>query len=130
MPNDGLGPEADDATFWGAQSYEGGTKGPCGRVVMEDKMSENSDGEDLRGAVRRIAVKVSGLELVLSKTARSETVKSAFDAIQSKLDRFTKEILASRNQRTLQDKSFNDLKGILDKHELRLTHIEKFGGKS
>jgi len=62
--------------------------------------------------------------------ARLETVKSAFDLIQSRLDGFTKKILASRNQRALHDKSFKDLNEMVSKHELRLTNLEKFGGKS
>ena len=57
-------------------------------------------------------------------------VKTAFDLIQSRLDGFTKEILASRSQRTLQDKSFKDLNEMVTNQELRLTNLEKFGGKS
>lgn len=94
-------------------------------------MSEAKEAgiEDLRAAVRRIAVKVSGLESLMSEMARFETVKSAFDGIQARLDGFMKEILASRSQRTLQDKSFNDLNELVVKQELRLTRLEKYGGK-
>jgi hypothetical protein len=91
---------------------------------------ENIGEKDVWGAVRRIATTVSGLELRMTEMARFETVKSAFDKIQSSLDGFTKEILASRSQRTLQDESFKDINERLGKHELRLTQLEKFGSKS
>ncbi|MDP3543718.1 MAG: hypothetical protein Q8T11_14715 [Elusimicrobiota bacterium] len=91
--------------------------------------AKEADSEDLRAVVRRIAVKVSGLESLLSEMARSETVRSAFDGIRARLDGFTKEILASRTQRTLQDKSVNDLRELVGKQELRLTRLENLGGK-
>lgn len=96
-----------------------------------DTMSEAKEAgnEELKAVVRRIAVKVSGLESSLSEMARSVTVRSAFDGIQARLDGFTKEILASRSQRTLQDKSLNDLRELVGKQELRLTRLENSGGK-
>ena len=95
-------------------------------VLKTDVSVLKTDVSALRVTTTNIAVsqsrlvgQVNGLE-----TRLDEKMSKGFGDVLSKLDSFAGEVKSSRDQRTLQDRSFNLLNDRLADHELRLTRLE------
>jgi hypothetical protein len=101
---------------------------------MSDEMKRDieklkSEAADLRGTDKRIAIGLIRLEAKMDHVASLivDRVDRKLDAMTGRLDDFTGEVLASRRERALQDKTFWDLKDRLDLHQARLDNLE--GGR-
>lgn len=75
-------------------------------------------------AVRNIAVVVAGHTETLVRLEQKLTKLDELDGLKTCLEVFTTEIIASRHERALAGKTFNDQQAMLTNHELRLTRIE------
>lgn len=80
--------------------------------------------------VRNIAIVVTGHTEAFVRIEKQLTKLDELDGLKKSLEVFTSEIIASRNARTLTDKSFSDHQSMLTDHELRLTRIELRGKQS
>ena len=90
-------------------------------------MSEDMRQElnDLKRTVRVIAIAVAGHTETLSRVEKQlDKHTGVLDVIVKRLETFTAEIIASRNERALMGKSFFDQQERLTDHELRLTRLE------
>lgn len=97
---------------------------------MSDEMKRNIEvlKQDVRNivvAVSRVEGQMNGLEMRLR-----DDISKGFSDVLSKLDGFAGEALASRNQRALQDASFNLLNEHMHDHEARLVRLERQEKKS
>jgi chromosome segregation ATPase len=87
-----------------------------------------ADLTDLRGTVRRLAVKVANHDVRFDRIDEKLKKLDVLDQIKSSMDEMTGELRASRSERALFAQSFRDQQETLTNHELRLTRLER-GGK-
>lgn len=80
--------------------------------------------DSVEKTTRNIAVVVAGHTEAFVRIEKQLTKLDELDGLKKSLEVFTSEIIASRNARTLTDKSFSDHQVMLTDHELRLTRIE------
>lgn len=80
--------------------------------------------DSVEKTTRNIAIVVTGHTEAFVRIENQLTKLNELDGLKKSLEVFTSEIIASRNARTLTDKSFFDQQATLTDHELRLTRIE------
>ena len=72
-----------------------------------------------------VAVLTEKMDSRLRHLETSMVTKADFKDFKSALDKFSGDVLASRRERALQDKTFNHLKDRIDRHEARLYRLDK-----
>lgn len=86
-----------------------------------------TDVSNLQASNRNIAMTVAG-HTEEFKAIRMQLRKlDDLDGLKKSVEMFTSEIIASRRERALADKSFRDQQETLSDHELRLTRLELRG---
>jgi hypothetical protein len=99
-------------------------------TMKRDIGTLKADVSALRASTTKIAVEASRIGVQINDLATHAEVSKGFGDVMRSLDAFAGEAKASRDQRTLQDRSFNLLNEKLTDHELRLTRLEPRERKS
>lgn len=81
---------------------------------------------ELKAVTRKLVGAVTTMSGRLDRVeGRLDDVGSAMAGVMKALDNFTAEILASRSDRLLFNRSFSEQRETLHDHELRLTRLER-----
>jgi hypothetical protein len=99
-------------------------------VLKTDVGALKTDVGALKKMTHNLAVTVAGHTEHFIRIEKRLEKLDEFDGLKNSLDVLVSEIISSRHERTLRDKSFSDQQATLTDHELRLTRIELRGKQS
>ncbi|MDX6770879.1 MAG: hypothetical protein SF051_15195 [Elusimicrobiota bacterium] len=90
--------------------------------------------DDIKATTRKMAVVLAGnaerFSRIESRLDSIDNKLETLNAVKQALESFTSEIIASRNDRLLFNRTFDDQRETLLDHELRLTRLERRGRSS
>lgn len=93
--------------------------------MRKDIAGLKADTAELKTVTRNLAAALSGLPQFMTETSkRLDRMEAAMGRLTGAADACMAEVLTSRRERLLRDKTFNDQQAVLTDHELRLTRLE------